>query len=181
METNPLIDMSSFGFDPTRFTNAPLQTHGWIRFSDPPARVFARLTDHQGMTEWMPLLKKVTVTHLHPLPAGESAVGTTRTLEFQGGMTLVERIVLWNPPLCYAYDTQGKGFPLQNYVGLMAVEPSKDGGGTFVFLEYFDVDGRLKNAVIPHGEVLSMRIVFHKLSPFMGGTDYAVNPIDAQV
>ena len=40
---------------------------------------------------------------------------------FQGGLTLVERVVYWNPPLCYAYDTQGKVFPLQNYIGLMGV------------------------------------------------------------
>ena len=63
------MDTSNFGFDPTQFTNAPLQTEGWIRFTDPPDKVFARLAHHEGLTEWVPLLKKVTVTH--PQPACE--------------------------------------------------------------------------------------------------------------
>ena len=29
------MDTSNFGFDPTQFTNAPLQTKGWIRFANP--------------------------------------------------------------------------------------------------------------------------------------------------
>ena len=51
------MDISNFGFDPTQFTNAPLQTEGWIRFADPPDEVFARLAHHEGLTEWVPLLK----------------------------------------------------------------------------------------------------------------------------
>ena len=61
------MDTSNFGFDPTKFTNAPLQTEGWIRFTDPPDKVFARLAHHEGLTEWVPLLKKVTVSHPQPL------------------------------------------------------------------------------------------------------------------
>ena len=61
------MDTSNFGFDPTQFTNAPLQTEGWIRFTDPPDKVFARLAHHEGLTEWVPLLKKVTVSHPQPL------------------------------------------------------------------------------------------------------------------
>jgi hypothetical protein len=110
------MNLSNFGFDPTEFTKAWLQTEGWIRFTDPPEQVFARLANHEGMTEWLPLLKKVTVTYPGELAPGESAIGTTRELTFQGGITLVERIVFWNAPLCYAYDSHGKGFPLQNYI-----------------------------------------------------------------
>ena len=159
---------SNFGFDPTEFTNAPLQTEGWIRFTDPPEEVFARIAHHEGMTEWLPLLKKVNVSHPRDLAPGESTIGTTRELVFQGGLTLVERVVFWNPPLCYAYDTQGKVFPLQNYIGLMGVEPAEN-GGTFIFHEYFDVQGRVQNAVIPHGIVLPMRQALHKLSQLIGG------------
>ena len=176
-------------FDPTQFTNAPLQTEGWIRFTDPPGQVFARLAHHEGLTEWVPLLKKVTVSHPQPvagqtlaaqtLAGGESTVGTTRTLVFQGGLTLVEHVVYWNPPLCYAYDTQGKVFPLQNYIGLMGVEPREGGGGTFIFREYFAVSGRIQNAVIPHGVVLPMREGFHKLSQLIGGTEHDVRHVDA--
>ena len=144
------MDISNFGFDPTQFTNAPLQTEGWIRFTDPPGQVFARLADHEGLTAWVPLLKQVIVAQPQPLARGESTVGTTRTLVFQGGLTLVERVVYWNPPLCYAYDTQGKIFPLQDYIGLMGVVPGEDGGGAFIFREYFSVSGRIKKLSLIH-------------------------------
>lgn len=173
------MDTSDFGFDPAEFTNAPLQTEGWIRFSDPPDQVFARLAHHEGMTEWVPLLKEVTVSHPQPLTSGESTVGTTRTMIFQGGLTLVERIVYWNPPLCYAYDTQGKLFPLQNYIGLMGVVPGEDGGGVFVFREYFTVGGSIKNAVIPRGVVPPMQQALRTLSQLIGGTAYDVKHVAA--
>jgi hypothetical protein len=174
------MNISNFGFDPSEFTNARLQSEGWIRFTDPPEQVFARLANHEGMTEWLPLLKKVTVTHPRELAPGESAIGTTRELTFHGGITLVEHVVFWNPPLCYAYDTQGKGLPLHNYIGLMGVEPEEKGGGSFVFQEYFDIKGRIKSTVVPYGVVAAMRQAFHKLSQFIGGTEYDVKHVKAQ-
>ncbi len=170
------MDTSHFGFDPTQFTTARLQTEGWIRFTDPPDKVFAQIANHEGLREWVPLLKKVTVTHPQTLPPGESTVGTTRTLKFQGDMTLVEHVVFWNAPWCYAYDTQGKGFPLQNYIGLFGVVAEKN-GGTFVFREYFDAKGRVKRAVIPHGLVAPMRQAFKKLSKLIGGTELDVRHV----
>ena len=170
------MDTSNFKFDPTQFTSAPLQTEGWIRFTGPSDKVFAQIANHEGLTAWVPLLKKVTVTHPQTLPTGESMVGTARTLKFQGGITLVEQVVFWNTPWCYAYDTQGKGFPLQNYIGLFGVIPEKD-GGTFVFREYFDAKGRVKRAVIPHGLVLPMRQAFKKLSKLIGGTELDVRHV----
>ena len=172
------MDTSNFGFDPTHFTSAPLQTEGWMQFTDPADQVFARLANHEAMTEWLPLLKKVTVTQPEAASSQANTVGTTRTLVFQGGLTLVERIVYWNPPLCYAYDTQGKIFPLNNYIGLMGVEP-RPGGGTVIFREYFEVSGPIKNTVIPHGIVLPMRQAFQNLSRLIGGTQYEVKHVDA--
>lgn len=172
------MELDHFGFEPTQFTSAPLQTEGWIRFTGAPEQVFARIADHEGMTEWVPLLKKVSVTHPQALASGESAVGTVRTMVFQGGLTLVERVVYWNPPLCYAYDTQGKVFPLQNYIGLMGVEPGQD-GGTFIFREYFEVRGRIKEAVIPHGVVPPMQKALHKLSELIDGSEYDVRHVAA--
>jgi len=174
------MDTSHFGFDPTKFTNARLQTEGWIRFTDPPDTVFARLAHHEGLTEWVPLLKEVTVSHPQTLAGGESTVGTTRTLVFQGGLTLVEHVVYWNPPWCYAYDTQGKIFPLQDYIGLMGVEPAQS-GSTFIFREYFDVTGSVKKTVIPYGIVLPMKEALHKLSQLIGGTEYDVKHINASL
>ena len=66
-----------------------------------------------------------------------------------------------------------------NYIGLMGVEPEEKGGGTFVFHEYFEVYGRIKNSVIPHGVVAPMRQGFHKLSQLIGGTEYDVRHVNA--
>ena len=61
----------------------------------------------------------------------------------------------------------------------MGVEPSEDGGGTFVFREYFAVSGRIKKTVIPHGVVPPMRKALHTLSQLIGGTEYDVKHVDA--
>ncbi len=37
-------------FDPRRYTAAPLQTEGMIRFAGSPDAVFARIADHPAMT-----------------------------------------------------------------------------------------------------------------------------------
>jgi hypothetical protein len=174
------MDNNNFGFDPASLTGAPLQTNGWIRFTDPPVQVFDRLANHEGMTEWVPLLKNVKVTHPLELVPGNSAVGTTRELTFPGGITLVEQVLFWNPPYCYAYDTHGKDLPFQNYIGFMGVEPGENGGGTFVFKEYFDIEGRIKKTVIPYGVAAAMRQAFHKLSQLIGGTEYDVKHVKSQ-
>jgi hypothetical protein len=72
------------GFDPGRFTAAPLQTEGVIRFPGPPDPVFARIADHVAMTDWVPLLRTVQVRHPGPLPAGQSMAGTARVLVAPG-------------------------------------------------------------------------------------------------
>src|ERR1039458_2007876 len=66
------------GFDPGHYTGAPLQTEGIIRFGGSPDAVFARIANHPAMTDWVPLLKTVQVSHPKPVPPGESMVGTTR-------------------------------------------------------------------------------------------------------
>ena len=81
---------------------------------------------------------------------------------------MVEKVVFWNAPLCYVYDSHAKIFPFQNYIGFMGVEPAEDGGGTFIFHEYFDLTGRIEQAVLPHGVVPPMRQALHKLSQMVG-------------
>jgi len=120
------------GFDPGRFTAAPLQTQGVIRFPGSPDPVFARITDHAAMTGWVPLLKTVQVSHPKPLPPGQSMAGTARMLAFRGGVTVREEVVYWDQPCCYAYTTEGKYWPLRDYVGFMGVQAATGGGGTFV-------------------------------------------------
>src|SRR6476659_7343331 len=87
------------GFDPGRYTTAPLQTEGVIRFTGSLDAVFARIANHGALTDWVPMLKTVQVSHPKSLPPGESRIGTTRVLALRGGVTLREEIVYWDPPL----------------------------------------------------------------------------------
>src|SRR5689334_22246983 len=109
------------GFDPGRYTAAPLQTEGVIRFTGSPDAVFARIANHGALTDWVPMLKTVQVSHPKPMPPGESTIGTTRVLALRGGVTL-EEIVYWDPPRCYAYTTEGNHWPIRSYVGFVGVE-----------------------------------------------------------
>ncbi len=165
------MDISSLGFDPARYTSAPQQTEGWIRFDGPPQKAFDRIADHAGMTEWVPLLKHVTVDP-KTLKDGGSAVGTVRTLVFEGGIWLEEKIVFWNPPLGYAYATTGKVFPLKDYVGVMAVEGGPPTGGTFHIREYFSLEGKIQEAILPHGVLQLGRQSLAKLSTLIEGTEF---------
>jgi hypothetical protein len=158
------------GFDPGHYTGAPLQTEGIIRFGGSPDAVFARIANHPAMTDWVPLLKTVQVSHPKPVPPGESMVGTTRVLALRGGVTIREEIVYWDPPRCYAYTTEGKRWPMRNYVGFMGVQTAAGGGGDFLFREYFCVDGALRRALVSPGIVILGRRALHNLSKLIGGT-----------
>jgi hypothetical protein len=158
------------GFDPGCYTPAPLQTEGTIRFTGSPDAVFARVADHMAMTDWVPLLKTVRLSHPEPLPAGGSMVGTVRVLALRGGVTLREEVVYWDPPHCYAYRTEGKRWPFQNYVGFMGVKTAAGVGGAFLFREYFRVDGPLRRAVASPGIVIVGKLALRNLSSLIGGT-----------
>jgi len=51
------------GFDSGRFTAAPLQMQGVIWFPGSTDPAFARITDRRAMTDWVPLLETVQVSH----------------------------------------------------------------------------------------------------------------------
>lgn len=168
------------GFEPRRYTPAPLQTEGVIRFAGPPDAVFARIANHAEMTDWVPLLKTVQVSHPEPLSPGESMIGTARVLALRGGITVREEIVYWDPPHSYAYTTEGKRWPLRNYVGFMGVQAAADsGGGTFVFREYFRVDGALQRALVSPGIVILGKRALGNLSKLTGGTSVGFRHVPA--
>jgi hypothetical protein len=168
------------GFDPGHYTTAPLQTEGSIRFTAPPEAVFARIANHTAMTDWVPLLKTVQITQPKPLPPGQSMTGTARVLALHGGVTVREEIVYWNPPHGYAYTTEGKRWPLRDYVGFMGVQAAAGGGGEFLFREYFNVDGAVRRALVPPGIVILGRQALGNLSKLIGGTSVEFRHIPAK-
>ena len=143
-----------------------------IRFAGSPDAVFGQIADHAAMTGWVPLLKTVQVWHPKLLPPGRASAGTARVLAFRGGVIIREEVVYWDPPRCYAYTTEGKHWPLQDYVGFMGVQAAADGGagGTFVFREYFCVEGALRRALVPPGIVIVGRLALRNLGKLTGGT-----------
>ena len=169
------------GFDPGCYTTAPLQTEGVIRFAGSPDAVFARITDHVAMTDWVPLLKTVQVSHPKPLPPGESMLGTARVLALRGGVIIREEVVHWDPPRGYAYTTEGKPWPMRDYVGFMGVQGAAAGGGAFLFREYFCVDGALRRALVSPGVVILGQRALGNLSKLIGGTstEFRHVPADA--
>jgi hypothetical protein len=164
-------------FDPTQYTTAPHQTEGWIEFNTPPERVFARVADHAAMGEWIPLVQEITVTHPRPVDPGESTIGTARHIALKGGLAIVETVVFWNPPHCYAYKGEGKHFPLKNYLGLFAVEPADARSGRFIFREYFDEMKPVENAILPHGVVTLFSQALGNLARLIDGTEYAMTAV----
>jgi len=164
-------------FDPAQYTTAPHQTEGWIVFRQSPERVFARIADHAALGEWIPLVQEITVSHPHPVAPGESTIGTARHITMKGGLTIVETVVYWNPPYCYAYKGEGKHFPLKNYLGLFQIEASDDQSGRFIFREYFDDLGRVEQAILPHGVVSVFKQALGNLARLIDGTEYAMTAV----
>jgi len=164
-------------FEPIRYTAAPLQTEGWIVFRESPEKVFARIADHAALSDWVPLVQEVAVTHPRPLAPGESTIGTTRYITFKGGLEISEKVVYWNPPYCYAYTTEGKHFPFKNYVGLFQVEPIEAQSGKLIFREYFDEMGQVQQAILPHGVIAFGKLSLGNLCKLIGGTGYDMTTV----
>jgi hypothetical protein len=164
-------------FDPTRYTTPPQQTEGWIVFRSSPEKVFELIADHAAMGDWVPLVQEIAVTHPHPVHPGESTVGSTRVITMKGGLTIVETVVYWNPPYCYAYTSVGKQWPFKSYVGLLAVEPVDDQSGRLIFREYFEEMGRVEQVILPHGVVTLGKQALAKLARLIGGIQYAMTTV----
>jgi hypothetical protein len=164
-------------FDSAQHTTAPHQTEGWIVFRSSPDKVFARVADHATLGEWVPLVQEITVSHPQPVAPGESTVGTARHITMKGGLAIVETVVYWNPPYCYAYKGEGKHFPLKNYLGLFQIEPYDDQSGRFIFREYFDELNRVEQAILPHGVVTAFRQALGNLARLINGTEYAMTAV----
>jgi hypothetical protein len=164
-------------FKPAEFTTAPHQTEGWILFRESPQKVFARVADHASLGDWIPLVQNITVEHPHEVPPGESTIGTARHITMKGGLEIVETVVYWSPPHCYAYKAEGKHLPFKNYIGLLQVEPIDDQNGKLIFREYFDGKGAVGEAILPHGAASIFHKAFGNLARLIGGTEYAMTTV----
>lgn len=79
------VDMRFFDTAPVRFTNS-------IEINSTPEKIFAAFEDAESWPVWAPAIKKVTWTS--PKPFG---LGTTRTVDMQGGIAGYEEFIAWEP------------------------------------------------------------------------------------
>ncbi|MGB3894664.1 MAG: SRPBCC family protein [Mycolicibacter sinensis] len=90
----------------------------------PAARVWAVLSDYEGMSAWAPGLQITLARPGSPEPNG---VGAQRRIKAMPGMApLVEEIVAFEPNQRLSYRGVS-GIPFRNYVGDVVLRPSGSG------------------------------------------------------
>jgi uncharacterized protein YndB with AHSA1/START domain len=90
----------------------------------PAARVWAVLSDYEGMSAWAPGLQITLARPGSPEPNG---VGAQRRIKAMPGMApLVEEIVAFEPDQRLSYRGVS-GIPFRNYVGDVVLRPSGSG------------------------------------------------------
>ncbi len=95
------------------------------RIDAPRDRVWALLSDHEGMTRWMPVREVVRRHPGSPEPDGVGAVRTIRGM----GMVIEERVTDWKPGERLGY-TLTEGAPIRDHAGEVVLVPQD--GGTLV-------------------------------------------------
>ena len=139
-------------FNPKQFTNAPLQMQITRKIDLPAEKIWAILSDHKGMTDWMPMIKSVKITQNDP--QGGEGEGCQRVCEF-GGDTLYEDIVHWDPPHGYAYMIQDNHM-VNNHLGYVEIEAIDEERSKVSWYQYFVPQGNafkkfmMKNLMMPN-------------------------------
>ncbi len=114
------------GVNVDEFTSAPLQRFKQVRLNAPPETVFDYVGNHEEMSDWLPMLHRVTVDHSNSQNGPQTCgVGSERLCEL-GPDHIRERIVVWEPDRMFAYrvlDGQ-KGLPIDGGFGLLTFEPA---------------------------------------------------------
>jgi len=93
------------------------------RFSAPPVKVFAAVTDHKRLESWQPGTKVTIEKPGVPAPNG---LGAVRKIK-QGPINIWEEVVRWEEPTAMDYHLF-KGPPLRDHLGEIRLSPTADGG-----------------------------------------------------
>lgn len=141
------------GFNVDQHTSAPLKQFRQVKLLAPPGEVFAFVADHEGMSEWIPMMHRVSVDHSESANGpGQCGVGSMRYCTIKPD-TIAEKIVAWEPGVMYAYrviDGQ-KGVPINGGLGVVTFEPADDGDATLLTWRIFYTPKKwsLKAKVMP--------------------------------
>ncbi|WP_340077481.1 SRPBCC family protein [Leptobacterium sp. I13] len=129
-------------FNPKDHTKAPLKAKvsGLVKKS--VTEVFDQLKDHESMSKWVPMMKKVEMNHDSSASTGACDVGSVRVCQF-GKDRLVEKIVAWQPPKLYAYSAEDTA-DASDHLGVVECEDNGDGTTTVSWSQYFNPKNPVK-------------------------------------
>jgi uncharacterized protein YndB with AHSA1/START domain len=109
--------------DTVGITRRVTEIHIEQRFSAPPDRVFAAVTDHRRLESWQPGTKVTIERQGVPAPNGLGAIRKVKT----GPLTIYEEVVRWEEPEAMDYHLF-RGAPLRDHLGEIRLAPVADGG-----------------------------------------------------
>ena len=95
-----------------------IRVHVEASFRASPEVIWSRLTDHEGMVDWLPVREIVRHRPGFPDPNGIGAVRTLRG----GGLVIEERITDFKPEERIEYVLTA-GAPVRDYRGEMVLKP----------------------------------------------------------
>ncbi|MEL7423953.1 MAG: SRPBCC family protein [Bacteroidota bacterium] len=134
----------------SQFTTAPQQVEKSYLVHAPIEEVWKVVADHQGMTQWMPMIKHVELVQANE--AGEWGEGCERHCQF-GPDLLEEKIVHWDPPYGYAYRI-GDMHLVKDHLGHIKLESTPE-GTKVTWTQFFHPNGNFvkrfmaRNVMIP--------------------------------
>ncbi len=118
------------------FTNAPEQLRVSKFIAAPITDIWKIVSDHEGMTGWMPMISKVEL--VQPNAEQKWEEGSERHCQF-GPDLLQERIVYWNPPYAYAYSIADMHI-VKDHIGVFQLA-EKNNGTQVTWIQYFNPNG----------------------------------------
>ncbi|XLS30282.1 SRPBCC family protein [Flavobacteriaceae bacterium M23B6Z8] len=138
-------------FNVNKYTDAPKQLEITRLVRAPIEEVWAVVADHQGMTQWMPMIKHVNL--VKPNPQGNWEEGCERHCKF-GNDLLKEKIAFWDPPHGYAYMIEDMHLVKNHIAHVHLIE--KLNGTLVTWTQYFHPNGNAakkwmaKNVMLPY-------------------------------
>ncbi len=130
----------------SQFTNAPLRVKSVGIVSKSITQVFDNLKNHEKMTEWVPMMKKVEMSHTHSSSIDVCDVGSVRVCHF-GNDKLIEEIKVWDPPFRYAYSANDTK-DASDHLGVIECEELGPDQTKVTWSQYFNPTNPIKGFVM---------------------------------
>ena len=121
------------GFDVDTYSDAPLRVTRMAYFDTSPKNIFAVISKHSHLDQWMPLVKRVYLNRGHADVF--NGVGTTRYLDTTFA-TVREYVIAFDPPRLMAYSIEQHVLVI-DHVSVIHLEPERYGGTYLTWQHYF--------------------------------------------